>query len=293
MGCFLGCFGISTKRRRRKPANRILPGPADSKLVSYEPLDSSINVDIPEDSIASKPPLSNKPKERSSVKIRKKVSFNLNVQTYEPIPDEETTTYQFLQSVEEEEREKVNGGEAAKRSLPSLSEGISSSLQTSSYPCIYRYQNCRDGYEEEDEMGASLVRLDDDRSKNQMPLDGSADGNLKSRSQYLCSVLNPVENTTQWKEIKARAAAKPKQMRKENVAAEGESQVPFSSDLRSNCSTNYNQSKPLLQDIAVDASLSNWLVSPTDGFCSTSAKQLATRSVKMEKSTLRSNTGRK
>ncbi|TYG98581.1 hypothetical protein ES288_A10G128600v1 [Gossypium darwinii] len=292
MGCFLGCFGISTKRRRRKPANRILPGPADSKLVSYEPLDSSINVDIPEDSIASKPPLSNKPKERSSVKIRKKVSFNLNVQTYEPIPDEETTTYQFLQSVEEEEREKVNGGEAAKRSLPSLSEGISSSLQTSSYPCIYRYQNCRDGYEEEDEMGASLVRLDDDRSKNQMPLDGSADGNLKSRSQYLCSVLNPVENTTQWKEIKARAAAKPKQMRKENVAAEGESQVPFSSDLRSNCSTNYNQSKPLLQDIAVDASLSNWLVSP-NGFCSTSAKQLATRSVKMEKSTLRSNTGRK
>ncbi|KAB2061908.1 hypothetical protein ERO13_A10G108300v2 [Gossypium hirsutum] len=303
MGCFLGCFGISTKRRRRKPANRILPGPADSKLVSYEPLDSSINVDIPEDSIASKPPLSNKPKERSSVKIRKKVSFNLNVQTYEPIPDEETTTYQFLQSVEEEEREKVNGGEAAKRSLPSLSEGISSSLQTSSYPCIYRYQNCRDGYEEEDEMvneesdieddeffsdeddygddddkhvddqfdslnmdstkGASLVRLDDDRSKNQMPLDGSADGNLKSRSQYLCSVLNPVENTTQWKEIKARAAAKPKQMRKENVAAEGESQVPFSSDLRSNCSTNYNQSKPLLQDIAVDASLSNWLVSPS------------------------------
>ncbi|KAG8481007.1 hypothetical protein CXB51_025710 [Gossypium anomalum] len=106
MGCFLGCFGISTKRKRRKPANRILPGPADSKLVSYEPLDSSINVDIPEDSIVSKAQLSNKPKERSSVKIRKKVSFNLNVQTYEPIPDEETTTYQFLQSVEEKKGRK-------------------------------------------------------------------------------------------------------------------------------------------------------------------------------------------
>lgn len=26
MGCFLGCFGFSGKRRRRKPANKVLPG---------------------------------------------------------------------------------------------------------------------------------------------------------------------------------------------------------------------------------------------------------------------------
>ncbi|KAK8478824.1 hypothetical protein V6N13_037602 [Hibiscus sabdariffa] len=300
MGCFLGCFGISTKRKRRKPANRILPGPADSRFVSYEPLDSSYstNGDIPEDSDVSKSQLSNKAKERPSAKIRKKVSFNLNVQTYEPIPDDETTTYRFLQSVEEEENEK-KGGEAGKGSLPFFSDGVSSSLQTNVYPCNHRYQNCRDSYDEEDEMvyeesdledddgyfddddddcdndiiddrfeslnmdstnGDDLIQLDEDKSKNQMSLCGSTDGNAKIRGQYLCSVLNPVENTTQWKEIKARAAVNPKQTRKENVAVEEEPGIPFDSYPRSNCSPNYNQSKPLLQDMAVDASLSNWLI---------------------------------
>ncbi|GMI70384.1 hypothetical protein like AT2G33400 [Hibiscus trionum] len=293
MGCFLGCFGVSTKRKRRKPANRILPGPADSRFVSYEPLDST-DVDFLEDSLVSKSQLSNKPKERSSVKIRKKVSFNLNVQTYEPIPDEETTTFRFLQSVEEEE----NGGEAGKGSLPFSSDGVSSSLQTSVYPCNYRYQNCRDSYDEDDEVvyeesdleddddyfdddddykdvddkfespnmvstkGDDLIQLEDDKSTNEMSLRDSTDGNARIRSQYLCSVLNPVENTNQWKEIKARAAVNPRQTRKENVAVEEESQLPFTPNPRSNCSPNYNQSKSLLQDISVDASLSNWLISP-------------------------------
>ncbi|XVF28542.1 hypothetical protein REPUB_Repub15cG0038800 [Reevesia pubescens] len=321
MGCFLGCFGISTKRKRRKPANRILPG--DSKLVSYKPLDSSvsINLDIPENPISSNSQLSNKTKERSSVKIRKKVRFNLNVQTYEPIPAEETTTYQFLQSVEEEENEK-NGAEAGKGSLHFLSDEDLNSLQMGSYPTNYRYQNCRESYDEDDEMayeesdleddvifydyddehesddgekdvddqrqrreellnqvdslnmesekGDTLIQLNEDKAKNRMPLSASTDGqfnsvgcrNARIRSQYLGSVLNPIENSTQWKEIKARAAPPPKHRRKENIALEEEPQKPFSSKPRSNCSPNYTQSKPLLQDIAVDASLSNWLISP-------------------------------
>ncbi|XVF38516.1 hypothetical protein REPUB_Repub20aG0108700 [Reevesia pubescens] len=308
MGCFLGCFGISSKRKRRKPANRILPG--DSKLVSYEPLDSSVSLslDTPANPISSNSQLSYKSKERLSIKIRKKVSFNLNVQTYEPIPAEETTTYQFLQSVEEEESEK-NGSEAGK------GKGDSISLQMGSYPTNYRYQNCRESYDEEDGMtyeesdledddffydyddgddsddggkdvddqrqrreefldqfdslnmesakGASLVQLDaEHKAKNQMSLNASTDGNARIRSQYLCSVLIPVENTNQWKEIKARAAPPSKHRKKENVAIEEERQIPFSSKLRSNCSLNYNQSKPLLKDVAVDASLSNWLISP-------------------------------
>lgn len=69
------------------------------------------------------------------------MSFNPNVQTYEPIPAEKTTTYHFLQNVEEEENEN-NGAEAGKWSLPSLS-----------YPTNHRYQNCRESYDdEEDEM---------------------------------------------------------------------------------------------------------------------------------------------
>ncbi|KAE8735984.1 Detected protein of unknown function [Hibiscus syriacus] len=288
MGCFLGCFGISTKRKRRKPANRILPGPAESRLVSYEPLDSY-------DSTKSQ--LSGKA-ERQSAKIRKKVSFNLNVQTYEPITDEETTTYQFLQSVEEENEK--NGGEVGKGSLHFFSDGVLSSLKTSVYPYNYRYQNCSDTYDEEDEMIFEENDLEDDDGyfdddddvwvddgkdvddqfeslnmdstkrddsiqldeKNQMSLCGSTDGNAKIRSQYLYSVLSPIENMTQWNEIKARAAIKPKQTRKDNVAVEEESQIPIGSNPRSNCSPKYNQSNPILQDIAVGASLSNWLISP-------------------------------
>ncbi|KAL4386325.1 hypothetical protein GQ457_09G022090 [Hibiscus cannabinus] len=85
MGCFLGCFGISTKRKRRKPANRILPGPADSRFVTYEPLDSSYLQMM----TSQKTPMLRRDR---VLKSGKKVSFNLNVQTYEPIPDDETTT---------------------------------------------------------------------------------------------------------------------------------------------------------------------------------------------------------
>lgn len=314
MGCFLGCFGISSKRKRRKqPPRRILPGDSLQKLLSYESLDSSVSIDIPENPISSNSQLSDKPKERSSIKVIKKVSFNLNVQTYEPIPDAETTTYQFLQSVEEEEESGKNGADTGKGSLPSaVSERDSNSLQKGcSYPANYRYQNCRESYDEEDEMTYGESDLEDDldddddyfydyddgddgdkdddqsqqrseefdKDKNKMPVDASKDGELKSlgcenariRSQNLCSVLNPVENTTQWKEIKAKAAAAaapPKHMRKENIALEEEQQIPFSSKLRSNCSPNYNQSKPLLQDISVDASLSNWLTPPNTDGCS-------------------------
>ncbi|XVF66417.1 hypothetical protein PTKIN_Ptkin10aG0033800 [Pterospermum kingtungense] len=94
------------------------------------------------------------------------------------------------------------------------------------------------------------------RPRIKMPICDSTDRELK---QYLCSVLNPVENATLWKEIKARAAAPaPKHRREENIELEEEPQIHFSS----NCLTYYNQSKPPLQDIAVDASLRNWLISP-------------------------------
>ncbi|KAF2314034.1 hypothetical protein GH714_021650 [Hevea brasiliensis] len=42
MGCFLGCFGLSCKGKRRKPANRVQHG--DHGFGSYEPLDSTSTV---------------------------------------------------------------------------------------------------------------------------------------------------------------------------------------------------------------------------------------------------------
>ncbi|KAK8660241.1 hypothetical protein V6N13_051174 [Hibiscus sabdariffa] len=47
--------------------------------------------------------------------------------------------------------------------------------------------------------GDGLIQLDEDKSKYQRSLCGSTNGNAKIRCQYLCFVLTPVENTTQWK----------------------------------------------------------------------------------------------
>ncbi|KAL9410976.1 hypothetical protein AB3S75_044701 [Citrus x aurantiifolia] len=305
MGCFLGCFGFSGKRRRRKPANKVLPG--DHRLGSYEPLDSSVS----QLSCSDK-----KIKEILSIKIGKKVSFNLNVQTYEPLKDDETA-YRLSESDEDEMREK-NGERFANGSLSTtVSEEKSTGSKMGPFPSNHRYQNCRDSYDDEEDEGdmayiGSDLDEDDDaddefeydyddendiddqrisqseflkQPKNQSvespernitnnhmhkQLPASTDGdpkrNARDRSQYVNSVLNPVENLTQWKAVKARTAAAPQLLRKENNALPQEAEVPSylktSSNLYPfNLAPNHNQSKPLLHEIPVDASLSNWLAS--------------------------------
>ncbi|GMJ02001.1 hypothetical protein HRI_003869300 [Hibiscus trionum] len=93
MGCFLLCFPIPTKNS----AKRVLPG--DSKIVSHESLDSSVSQ---ESTIPSNSQLSKKLEERSSIKTREKVRFNMNVQMYDPILDEETSVRRLLHNVESE-----------------------------------------------------------------------------------------------------------------------------------------------------------------------------------------------
>lgn len=254
---------------------------------------------------------SNKIKEKSSNKIRKKVSFNLNVQTYEPLTNDETT-YQLSESDEEEVKEK-NGEKTAEGSLSTVCSGDSTKKKINPFPINHRYQNCIDSYDYEDDLAfiesdlddedeyededeefedddydgsdfddqrisqkslelPERMSLDENKINNHMQLPAASTesieskGNARDRSQYVNSVLNPVENLTQWKAIKARTAG-PKNPRKENTALQEEPTVPFGLKSRShpcpfNLAPNHNQSKPLQQEIAVDASLSNWLASP-------------------------------
>ncbi|KAK7820628.1 hypothetical protein CFP56_038648 [Quercus suber] len=115
--------------------------------------------------------------------------------------------------------------------------------------------------DDEGEKGkkVSLTRLAKDKI-NVNPLSAS---NARDRSQYVHSVLNPIENLSQWKAVKAKTAP-PKHQRKENIELKEEplkfisskpilDPLPFS---------NPSQSKPLMQEIAVDSSLSSWLVLP-------------------------------
>ncbi|KAA8534685.1 hypothetical protein F0562_032202 [Nyssa sinensis] len=105
---------------------------------------------------------------------------------------------------------------------------------------------------------------------------GSPDGELKSielnqnardRSQNVHSVLNPIENLTQWKAVKARTIPLPslKHQEKENINLEQESNIPFSEEpsFKPSIHNSKQQSKDLKvedQEISVDTSLSSWLV---------------------------------
>ncbi|KAJ8763896.1 hypothetical protein K2173_003678 [Erythroxylum novogranatense] len=293
MGCFfLGCFGFSSKRKRRKPPSKVLFG--DKRIGNYEPLDNvSSCIDQTEVPTNSDSEIRKKPKESLNCKIRKKVSFNLNVQAYEPIPAEES----------DEEEKKENTGESAS----SIFEGDSNGTKLASYPQNYRYRNCLDSYSEEDEISFEESDLDDDdgsdgfdgddwvydgdidhfrlsveeisrQLKDSQKRDSSIEeatelsslvdsnqgalGSLgftpyaRNRGQYVHSVLNPVENLSQWKAMKARSKLIVKDKSKENLTLEQQATNPFIS------TSNISQSRTIIQEIPVDSSLSNWLVFP-------------------------------
>lgn len=246
-------------------------------------------------------------KEQNSVKSKKKkVTFNLNVQVYEPNP----TAYQVLNNEEEENR-----------NYAAETEG--SATLPVKYPSNHRYYNSGDGYDEEDGMAYEDSDIEDyeydweddnefdddeydwdddgsdgslendeaevcngnskqkelsepcypslaqDKIKNQMLDDAKLKSNLRGRdrSTGMHSVLIPVENLTQWKAIKTKVVSSSKHTRKENVPSKQHTSMPSVSEASLNfspCSLESNalQSKPLLPEISVDASLSNWLVSP-------------------------------
>ncbi|KAL8530202.1 hypothetical protein ACS0TY_007313 [Phlomoides rotata] len=85
--------------------------------------------------------------------------------------------------------------------------------------------------------------------------------NARDRSGYVNSVLNPVENVTQWKAAKSKGTHLSKPPQKENFEAP---RISFSSEpmLGEAPFSFKTKSKNANQEIAVDASLSNWLLSP-------------------------------
>ncbi|XP_030507607.2 uncharacterized protein LOC115722518 [Cannabis sativa] len=276
MGCFLACFGFSHKRKIRKPAHK--------RYGSYKPLDSS-SITIVRLSSSHKNPITvgdfeprHKTKEQQqeqkpSSKIRKKVRFNLNVQTYEPV----STSYDnFLEKEEEIHDEKME--------ILSTSKG--------SFNLNYRYRNCSDFYDEEEEEEDMAFEdsdlYDDDYYNDDDEEDDDYDGDddidiervshtssekkviscentdgekINSTTTSLHSVLKPVENINQWREAKAKTAPL-KQQRKENIQLFRQSSSSCLSQQQQKQPFDY-QSKPLLQEIAVDSSLSSWLTSKT------------------------------
>ncbi|KAK4441566.1 hypothetical protein Salat_0491500 [Sesamum alatum] len=109
-----------------------------------------------------------------------------------------------------------------------------------------------------DEVESRIVKI---RPPDEEVRPFGSKGNTRDKNGYVNSVLNPIENITQWKAAKSKGTAHPLTRQKENSAANFEApRLPFTSQPVSKSKS--NQATTGNQEIAVEASLSNWLVSP-------------------------------
>ena len=172
---------------------------------------------------------------KGTKKTRKRVRFDLNVQTFEPaLP----SRYENYCSDDDEEGK----GEPSKSSSVDMSS-------SSVYPPNYRYHNCVDSFEEEEDelgYGESDLKDEDYYTDDENDYEDDADDEEEEEDnddKDVTPLLNPVENITQWKAVKAKPA-RVKELMKENVEVVTD-----------------DQAKPLLKEIIVNTSLSSW-VSP-------------------------------
>lgn len=319
MGCFLGCFGGSKDRKRRKQRNRVIPRDQRQRHGCHNSPQSTVSAEqaikeSPASSLVSV--LRDKPEEQLSqlsTSTRKRVTFNSDVTTYEHLSVLESVE-SLLESKEICGKEKE---EILVKSGKSESEDDSVTSSVGSYPPNHRYQNCRDSDDEaeefddsdseaDDEDYSDYVEDEDDRISGQQvwseslvtasmesrtnnlsdkvilkevesPMKMSSlpnqevntlglNKNARNRSDYVHSVLNPVENLTQWKTLKSKVALQLKPQ-KENITAEFEAPRTSFSSKQPTFEQSSSSFKPksdhcmtMNQEIAVDASLSTWLI---------------------------------
>ncbi|KGN61571.1 MATH and LRR domain-containing protein PFE0570w [Cucumis sativus] len=274
MGCFLACFGFHKHRKkRRSPPDGLVIG--DQIHLSYEPLDSSqitnCHTNQKLEVQNSKP--RDRAKEQPWVKIRKKVSFNLNVQTYEPVPDYDY----FLESDEEVKNEEHCQETTARTDSTPLQNKAFTASNSGKYPQNHRYQNCEDSYddEEDDDSGNGDSDLDDseidenhDENKDEFRSCALENNSVVERRQQVHSVLKPVENLTQWRTAKAKAGSftKHQVQNKNKTSTQAKSPAISSSNTSSIQPQLKSRSNLCLPDTQmqendlVHSSLSDWLV---------------------------------
>ncbi|XP_021888540.1 DNA ligase 1 [Carica papaya] len=301
MGCFLGCFGAAKDRKRRKQRHKIQPRDHLQRTPrnNLEPSIVSLAQDLREKPTTPVKESSGKPEEPLSSASKKKVTFDTNVKTYEHVWPDESIDFSLEQEEEEEEEEETskNREDLVKPTVSQYCSDDNNSVTSSSgsYPPNHRYQNCRESDDEEDELDNEESELEDedDGMLDDQDDDGyyedmicrvkrvyteeieeeeeglkgmkemGRNGGARDRSGYVHSVLNPVENLTQWKAVKEKGKGPPPlKPQKENLSLDEETQIPF--NLKESSRSDHHQHQPKkssLQEVAVDASLSTWLSS--------------------------------
>jgi hypothetical protein len=233
--------------------------------------------------------------EKLSLSTRKKVTFNSNVTTYDHVSVEESSDFTLGKEDCGDKREGKEENIAKPSQSQSSSEDSSIASSLCSYPPNHRYQNCRDS---DDEMGYEESDIDESDDDEEEEEDGGLDyddvyeddetaestsrmsklaneendsdvmnsglsGNRNFRDRR-AAVLNPVENLSQWKIVKAKGKPSLRQQ-KENLTLDQEPRMSFSSEpgfkeLAFSFKAKAGQcNKKPDQEIAVDTSLSNWL----------------------------------
>ncbi|KAF2292694.1 hypothetical protein GH714_026766 [Hevea brasiliensis] len=184
----------------------------------------------------NQPFLWDNPEKQLTLGARKKVTFDSSVTTYEHVSVEESVEFS-AENEDGSKREEEEENFCKIKSKVSLPKGTPPP------------------FTEEIESPAVVSGLPERELK--------PNPNVRDRSAYVHSVLNPVENLTQWKAVKAKGTP-PLKQQKENFTLGQEPRISFSSEpsfreLQFCFNMKSDQSKKSNQEIAVDASLSNWL----------------------------------
>ncbi|XP_038982354.1 uncharacterized protein DDB_G0283697-like [Phoenix dactylifera] len=314
MGCFLACFGGAKDGKRRRQANKSLP--VDRVCESCKPLRSPSSKQLApnlspkklvSEAVDSTPESRENHEQGRCGSSKKKVTFDLIVQTYEAVLIDEDPKHSSEDKKEDEvitEERKPEEGED--KSLPKSGASLLN----------HRYQNCEGsdvdddidyGEEEEDEEEDYEDSDLDEEDNNAVEIEGNEEESnasflslpmekeqqciqevnspkskcvsppdrqppllargIRGRSRYVHPALNPVENLTQWRQVKL-CAAPSKNQKKENINSDAENKITVNpepafeiGEFRKLASSNPRPNCPAKHDIPVDASLSNWLVS--------------------------------
>ncbi|KAH0452158.1 hypothetical protein IEQ34_019457 [Dendrobium chrysotoxum] len=263
MGCFLVCFKGSKDRQRCRKSKKSLPVNKEKENgVYFHSISSGIEI-ISETTAAATDnpfpklrharfPYQENQEQGTAANVRKKVTFDLHVTTFEIAPVlEDPKDFKEDDEIEREvKEEKKDKEEEESNDEPKLA----------AYPPNHRYQNCEssddEGLNEDDEASDEDDEIDFDEGNDigingdeeesydsyfSLPMESEqkhiqeisslkpsiesnterelvilAKAHVRDRSRYIHSVLNPVENISHWKEVKVRPTSL-KNLNKENL----------------------------------------------------------------------------
>ncbi|XP_023548184.1 protein JASON-like [Cucurbita pepo subsp. pepo] len=256
MGCFFACFGSSKDPKRLKNHRK-------SRHTDHRSTIQRNEIPTPGQSSLHTLPVDSNKKSLHPVEARRDGSLNIS-------------TTEELTSVKPHEHEHVVSVHGMNQDLEEDSVEKSSKPESSSedfvvplnpnfrspFPPVHRYRNCKDSDDEDDVFDSHLGRDENDEfgtvesmkesssvADSSMSVSRLNPTNVRHRTAYVCPVLKPVENLSQWNAVKSKSAL-PSTPQKENLELEQEStgeEFPYSSKAS--------------QELCVDASLSNWLAS--------------------------------